>query len=102
MRGDRPSWPEATGLATVIPDSVSHLSSPAFVDLFARRASEPALANGQLEVESCVPLPNGLCAAHISVRKEFLHSFNVSAGLTPILLQHKAQVAEVGPLSAAV
>ena len=102
MCGDRPSWPEATGLATVIPDSLSHLSSIAFVDLFVRRASEPAVANGQSEVDYCVPLPKRLCAAQFSVRKEFLDSFNLSAGLEAILLQHKAQDAEVSPLSAAV
>ena len=102
MRRGRPSWPEATGLTTIIPDSLSHLSSIAFVDLFLRRTSEPAAANGQSEVDYCVPLPKGLCAAQFSVRKEFLDSFNLSAGLEAILLQHKAQDAEVSPLSAAV
>ena len=102
VRGERPVWPEATGLATVIPDSISHLSASAFADLFARRAFEAADGNRQLEVERLDPLPKELCSAEFLSRKEFLHALNVSAGLESILLQHKAQDSEVGPLSAAV
>ena len=100
VRDEKPVWPEATGLANIIPDSVSALTAEQFVELFGRKPFEAADANRQLETSVLPHPPKELLAQEHQSRKDFLTAFNICAGIEAVLLQHKSQDVEVGPLSA--
>ena len=100
--GNKPVWDEAVGLANVIPDSVSSISSEDFVACFGRKAFGPLDPRRQLGTEALLPVPAKLCEEEFSLRKEFLSHLNVTAGVEALLLQQGSQDSAIGPLSAAL
>ena len=54
-RKGKPVWDEATGLANLIPDSLTSLSPASFVDFFARKRFEANDASRQLESDALPP-----------------------------------------------
>ena len=102
LRGERPNWGEATGLANFVPDSLTSFSTKQYVGTFGRKAFDPQAANRLLEVTVLPAIPRAYIEEEVAARRELLTSLNVAIGLEALLLQHESSSPEVGTLSAAL